>query len=224
MRWNESGQWIWSLNVVHLPIIDRETFDQARAMLAGRTGRHAEHKPHRTRRPYALRGCVWCGIFGRRMQSHCAAPPPPRGPAAPRPAPRSGRRRAAPPAARDGLPAAPSCPRARRTGAAGPARPRHSAAHRRAGPRPRPGPGRTRRPLAGRVAGSSQIAGRSGEQLLDPGFLDVGELPGVVLAGVVVCILGQAECAQGGVASRRRAKLPITRWVSPVLVVGRSPP
>lgn len=72
MRWNESGQWIWSENVVHPPIIDRETFDEAQAMLAGRASQHAEHKPHRTKRPYALGGCVWCGICGRRMQSHWA--------------------------------------------------------------------------------------------------------------------------------------------------------
>jgi site-specific DNA recombinase len=72
MRWNESGKWIWSENVVHPPIIDRENFDQAQAMLAGRASQHAEHKPHRTRRPYALGGCVWCGICGRRMQSHWA--------------------------------------------------------------------------------------------------------------------------------------------------------
>lgn len=32
----------------------------------------AEHKPRRMRRPYALRGCLWCGICERRMQSHWA--------------------------------------------------------------------------------------------------------------------------------------------------------
>jgi hypothetical protein len=30
----------------------------------------AKHKPHRARHPYALRGCVWCGLCGRRMQGH----------------------------------------------------------------------------------------------------------------------------------------------------------
>jgi site-specific DNA recombinase len=39
-------------------------------MVAGRAHKHAEHKPHRSRHPYALRGCVWCGICERRMQSH----------------------------------------------------------------------------------------------------------------------------------------------------------
>ena len=49
------------------------------------------------------------------------------------------------------------------------------------------------------VAGSSQIAGRSVTSWLDPGFLGVGELPGVVLAGLLVGVLGLAECAQRGV-------------------------
>ena len=49
------------------------------------------------------------------------------------------------------------------------------------------------------VAGSFQIAGRSVTSWLDPGFLGVGELPGVVLAGLVAGVLGLAEGAQGGV-------------------------
>jgi len=72
LRWNETGKWVWSEQIVHPPIIDRETFDQVQAMLSGRATRHAEHKPHRARRPYALRGCLWCGICDRRMQSHWA--------------------------------------------------------------------------------------------------------------------------------------------------------
>jgi DNA invertase Pin-like site-specific DNA recombinase len=72
LRWNETGKWVWSEQIVHPPIIDRETFDQVQAMLSGRATDHAEHKPHRARRPYALRGCLWCGICDRRMQSHWA--------------------------------------------------------------------------------------------------------------------------------------------------------
>jgi hypothetical protein len=41
--------------------------------------------------------------------------------------------------------------------------------------------------LAGRGGGVVPDRGQVGDQLLDPGFLGVGELPGVVLAGVVVC-------------------------------------
>ena len=31
---------------------------------------NAKRKPHRAQHPYALRGCVWCALCGRRMQSH----------------------------------------------------------------------------------------------------------------------------------------------------------
>ena len=72
LRWNEAGKWLWSDKVVQPPIIDRETFDQAQAMIAGRAHTPAAHKPHRSRHPYALRGCVWCGVCERRMQSHWA--------------------------------------------------------------------------------------------------------------------------------------------------------
>ena len=53
--------------------------------------------------------------------------------------------------------------------------------------------------LAGRGGGVVPDRGQVGDQLLDPGFLGVGELPGVVLAGVVVCVLGLAEGAERGV-------------------------
>jgi site-specific DNA recombinase len=39
-------------------------------MIAARAHTPAQHKAHRAKRPYALRGCVWCGLCGRRMQSH----------------------------------------------------------------------------------------------------------------------------------------------------------
>jgi site-specific DNA recombinase len=70
LRWNDSCKWVWSDKMVHPPIIDRETFDQVQVMVGGRATNPATHKPHRARHPYALRGCVWCGLCGRRMQSH----------------------------------------------------------------------------------------------------------------------------------------------------------
>jgi site-specific DNA recombinase len=72
LRWNDSASWIWSEKIVHPPIIDRETFDQVQVMISGRARKPAPHKPHRAQHPYALRGCVWCGICERRMQSHWA--------------------------------------------------------------------------------------------------------------------------------------------------------
>jgi hypothetical protein len=69
LRWNDTDKWLWSEKIVQPPIIDRETFDQVQAMVAGRAAKHAEHRPHRQKHPYALRGLVICGLCERRMQS-----------------------------------------------------------------------------------------------------------------------------------------------------------
>jgi site-specific DNA recombinase len=74
LRWNDNGTWLctwlWSNKVVQPPIVDRDAFDRVQAMAAGRAHAPAAHKPHRARRPYALRGCVWCGVCERWMQGH----------------------------------------------------------------------------------------------------------------------------------------------------------
>jgi site-specific DNA recombinase len=67
MRWNDQDKWIWSDRHVHEPLIDVKVFEQAQAI------RHAkaaadERSPRRTRHPYALRGLLYCGVCGRRMQ------------------------------------------------------------------------------------------------------------------------------------------------------------
>jgi hypothetical protein len=72
LRWNDTGKWLWSDKIVQPPIIDRDDFDQVQIVIKGRATKHAEHKPHRSRHPYALRGCVWCAVCERRMQSHWA--------------------------------------------------------------------------------------------------------------------------------------------------------
>lgn len=38
--------------------------------MKGRASDPAKHKPHRSQHPYPLRGCVRCGLCGRRMQGH----------------------------------------------------------------------------------------------------------------------------------------------------------
>ena len=70
LRWNETGKWLWSDKLVQPPIVARDAFARVQAMVAGRAHAPAAHKPHRARHPYALRGCVWCGICERRMQGH----------------------------------------------------------------------------------------------------------------------------------------------------------
>jgi hypothetical protein len=67
LRWNDSDKWLWSKKIVQPPIIDKPTFDRVQLMITGRATVHAQHKPHRARHPYALRGCVWCGLCTRRM-------------------------------------------------------------------------------------------------------------------------------------------------------------
>ncbi len=67
MRWNEAGQWIYSDQVVHPPIIGTDTFSRAQAMLAAKS-KAAERGPRRSPHPYSLRGILFCGICGRRMQ------------------------------------------------------------------------------------------------------------------------------------------------------------
>jgi site-specific DNA recombinase len=70
LRWNDTGKWLWSEKIVQPPIVEGEAFRQVQAMVAGRAHTPAAHKPHRAQHPYALRGCVWCGLCGRRMQGH----------------------------------------------------------------------------------------------------------------------------------------------------------
>src|ERR1019366_3263851 len=53
--------------------------------------------------------------------------------------------------------------------------------------------------LAGRGGGVVPDRGQVGDQLLDPGFLGIGELRGAVLAGVVVGVLGLAQGPERGV-------------------------
>jgi hypothetical protein len=68
LRWNQTDKWLWSDKIVQPPIIDRNVFDQVQVMIAGRAHAPAEHKPHRSRHPYVLRGCVWCGAASYRCR------------------------------------------------------------------------------------------------------------------------------------------------------------
>ncbi len=68
MRWNDRSKWVFSDQIVHPPIIDDETFHRAQEILASRGRGTCEHKPHRVKRPYQLRGVLFCGYCDRRMQ------------------------------------------------------------------------------------------------------------------------------------------------------------
>jgi site-specific DNA recombinase len=72
MRWNDQGKWIYSEEIAHPPIIDDDTFRRAQELLTARRGIQGPHKPHRSKHAYALRGLLFCGVCGRRMQGHWA--------------------------------------------------------------------------------------------------------------------------------------------------------
>ena len=58
-----------SKDIVHPPLVDRATFDEAQQILHRRgTGPGYEHKTHRSRHPYVLKGLVYCALCQRRMQ------------------------------------------------------------------------------------------------------------------------------------------------------------
>lgn len=72
MRWNDQDQWIYSDDPAHPATIDQETFRRAEELVTARRGPPGEHKPHRSRHDYVLRGLLYCGICKRRMQGHWA--------------------------------------------------------------------------------------------------------------------------------------------------------
>jgi len=47
MSWNPAGEWVYSEQVVHSPIIDDETFSRAQRLLKGPGRGPREHAPHR---------------------------------------------------------------------------------------------------------------------------------------------------------------------------------
>jgi site-specific DNA recombinase len=73
MRWNDQGQWIYSEQIAHPPIVDDETFAQAQRLLAAKNARKVVRRPRTSPRAYVLRGVLFCGIChrlgaARRMQ------------------------------------------------------------------------------------------------------------------------------------------------------------
>ncbi len=72
MRWNEAGQWIYSDQIVHPPVIDADTFAQAQQLILGRRHVTGPRERFRTSHVYALAGRFACGICDRKMQGHWA--------------------------------------------------------------------------------------------------------------------------------------------------------
>ena len=70
MRWNQASNWVWSDAIAHEPLISAEDFGAAQAIMAGagRARRGSREAHQRVTRPYVLRGRLYCGYCGRRMQ------------------------------------------------------------------------------------------------------------------------------------------------------------
>jgi site-specific DNA recombinase len=66
MRWNDEENWVFSEQPVHEAIIDSHIFERAGHLASGR--RQIAPKTRRARHPYLLRGIIFCGGCGRRMQ------------------------------------------------------------------------------------------------------------------------------------------------------------
>jgi site-specific DNA recombinase len=72
MRWNDAGQWIYSDQIAHQPIIDDHTFRHAQRVLASRRLATGPRERLHTRHAYVLGGRLVCGVCDRKMQSHWA--------------------------------------------------------------------------------------------------------------------------------------------------------
>ncbi|GAA2675609.1 recombinase family protein [Actinoplanes palleronii] len=68
-RWNPAEKWIMSKAPSHEAIVDKEVFEQVQEVMRHRARYGAPHRQHRTRHPYVFRGCLFCGVCERRMQS-----------------------------------------------------------------------------------------------------------------------------------------------------------
>lgn len=67
-RWNPESEWIWSAETVHEPLITPELFAEAQRQNRAGRQRAVDRMPRATRRPYALRKLLTCGLCGRKMQ------------------------------------------------------------------------------------------------------------------------------------------------------------
>jgi hypothetical protein len=70
LRWNDTEQWVWSETIAQEPLVCVEDFEAAQAVMAGAgRARQASHETReRVRNLYALRGRLYCGSCGRKMQ------------------------------------------------------------------------------------------------------------------------------------------------------------
>jgi site-specific DNA recombinase len=66
LRWNDSGDWVWSGAVVHEPLVSVEDFERAQAMFSAK--KRATRRTPKEGRQYVLAGLVHCLPCKRMMQ------------------------------------------------------------------------------------------------------------------------------------------------------------
>ncbi len=71
MRWNDPGSWVWSDIIAQQPLVRTEDFEAAQVIRAdaGRARQRQREAHQRVKHPYVLRGLLYCGICGRKMQA-----------------------------------------------------------------------------------------------------------------------------------------------------------
>jgi site-specific DNA recombinase len=68
MKWNDRAEWIWSAEQMHEPLVTVDDYARVQEQLGAGANRPTRRQPRTTPRPYALRGLLFCGSCGRRMQ------------------------------------------------------------------------------------------------------------------------------------------------------------
>ncbi|HZU73751.1 MAG TPA: recombinase family protein [Acidimicrobiales bacterium] len=68
MRWNDPTMWVWSIELVHEPLITPTQFEMVQGRLATHAHLKTEPKRRTRARRYVLSGLVTCGLCNRRMQ------------------------------------------------------------------------------------------------------------------------------------------------------------
>jgi hypothetical protein len=70
MRWNDEGDWVWSKELSHEPIVSTQLFDDARQQAAAGRQRPVDRKPRAAPHPYAFRQLIRCAVCHRRMEAN----------------------------------------------------------------------------------------------------------------------------------------------------------
>jgi site-specific DNA recombinase len=73
-KWNKPGDWIFSDQLAHEPLVSVEDFEAVQARIASRAhqGPRLPRQNLTTKRTYLLRGMLHCGLCGRKMQASTA--------------------------------------------------------------------------------------------------------------------------------------------------------